>query len=110
MLVDNLLKGTADFETGMAEKVGWGQANKGGKTWFGLEKQKENKPNYQRVKTIPLLTVLPLNYFMLYTHDTSIGSLYNSCCPGSYLCMKSFISIPFEYLFPWGTINNSCAC
>jgi hypothetical protein len=42
MLVDNLLKETADFETGMAEKVGWDQAKKGGKTWFDLEKYKEN--------------------------------------------------------------------
>jgi hypothetical protein len=31
------------------------------KIWFGLENQKENQPNYQRLL---LLTVLPLNYFM----------------------------------------------
>jgi hypothetical protein len=32
------------------------------KTWFGLEKYKENWPKYQRLL---LLTVLPLNYFMV---------------------------------------------
>ncbi len=39
------------------------------KTWFGLENQKENQPNYQRLLS---LTVLPLNYFMvlrLERHD-----------------------------------------
>ncbi len=41
----------------MAEKSSWDEA----KTRFGLEKQKENQPNYQR---LILLTVLPLNYFM----------------------------------------------
>ncbi len=32
------------------------------KTWFGLEKQKGNQQNY---KCLPLLTILPLNYFMV---------------------------------------------
>ncbi len=36
------------------------------KTWFGLEKQKENQPNYH---CLPLLTVLPLNYFMAQSND-----------------------------------------
>jgi hypothetical protein len=31
------------------------------KTWFGLEKYKENLPNYQ---CLPLLTDLPFNNFM----------------------------------------------
>ncbi len=45
----------------MAEKSSPG-ARRTAKTWFGLEKQKENQPNYQ---CLPLLTVLPLNYFMI---------------------------------------------
>ncbi len=40
----------------------WDQANRPQKLGFGLEKQKENQPNYQRLLS---LTVLPLNYFML---------------------------------------------
>ncbi len=43
----------------------WDQANRRQKLGFGLEKQKENQPNYQRLLS---LTVLPLNYFM----DTDI--------------------------------------
>ncbi len=39
----------------------WDQANRRQKLGFGLEKQNENQPNYQRLLS---LTVLPLNYFM----------------------------------------------
>jgi hypothetical protein len=45
----------------MAEKFSFGTTRTDGKTWFGLEKYKENQPNYQ---CLPLLTVLPLNFFM----------------------------------------------
>ena len=47
-------------------KQEWQKSHAGtsAKTWFGLEKQKENQPNYQRLL---LLTVLPLNYFMVCT-------------------------------------------
>ncbi len=41
----------------------WDQANRRQKLGFGLENQKENQPNYQRLLS---LTVLPLNYFMAY--------------------------------------------
>jgi hypothetical protein len=40
--VVNLLKETAEIETGMAEKSSWDQANRQAKTWFGSEKWKEN--------------------------------------------------------------------
>ncbi len=39
----------------------WDHANRRQKLGFGLEKKKENQPNYQRLLS---LTVLPLNYFM----------------------------------------------
>ncbi len=40
----------------------WDQANRRQKLGFGLEKQKENQPNYQRLLS---LTILSLNYFMI---------------------------------------------
>ena len=51
----------------LTEPVLWqkslaGTGKQTAKTWFGLDKQNENQPNYQRLL---LLTVLPLNYFML---------------------------------------------
>jgi hypothetical protein len=39
-----------------------GRGKQMAKTWCDLENQKENQPNYQ---CLPLLTVLPLNYFMV---------------------------------------------
>jgi hypothetical protein len=45
----------------MAESPALGPGKLTAKTWFGLEKLKEN---YQ---CLPFLTVLPLNYFMVYT-------------------------------------------
>ncbi len=48
----------------MAEMSSWDQANRRQKLGFGLEKQKENQPYYQRLLS---LTVLPLNYFMVQT-------------------------------------------
>ncbi len=59
--VGNIFTETAEIETGMAGKSNWDQAYGRQKTWFGLENQKENQPNHQRLL---LLTVLPLNYFM----------------------------------------------
>ncbi len=56
-------------ETGMAEMSSWDQANRRQKLGFGLDKQKENQPNYQRLLS---LTVLPLNYFMS-ANDTDTG-------------------------------------
>ncbi len=44
----------------------WDQANRRQKLEFGLEKQKDNQPNYQRLLS---LTVLPLNYFMVTIID-----------------------------------------
>jgi hypothetical protein len=44
----------------MAEKSSLGTA----KTWFILEKYVERK--LAKLKCLPLLTVLPLNYFMAY--------------------------------------------
>ncbi len=52
---------TGSEETGTAEMFSWDQANRRQKMGFGLEKQKENQPNYQRLLS---LTVLPLTYFM----------------------------------------------
>ncbi len=48
----------------------WDQANRRQKLGFGLEKQKENQPNYQRLL---LLTVLPLNYFMVNTNNGMVS-------------------------------------
>ena len=50
------------IETGRKTQLGTGKQT--AKTWFGLENQKENQPNHQRLL---LLTVLPLNYFMHLT-------------------------------------------
>jgi hypothetical protein len=46
----------------MAESPALGPGKQMAKTEFGLEKKKENKPNYQ---CLPLLTILPFNYFMM---------------------------------------------
>jgi hypothetical protein len=53
----------------MAEKFcpGLGLGKQSAKTGFGLEKYKENEPNYQ---CLPLLTVLPINYFRGLTKPT----------------------------------------
>ncbi len=44
----------------------WDQTNRRQKLGFGLEKQKENQPYYQRLLSLP---VLPLNYFMEQQHS-----------------------------------------
>jgi hypothetical protein len=46
-----------------------GPDNQAAKTWYGLEKKKENEPNYQ---CLPLLTVLPLNYFMSFSQSSRL--------------------------------------
>ncbi len=42
MKIWNLLKDNAETETEVAEKSSWGPGKQRGKTWFGLEKKKEN--------------------------------------------------------------------
>ncbi len=48
----------------------WDQANRRQKLGFGLEKYKENQPNYKRLLS---LIVLPLNYFMSDVLQSSMG-------------------------------------
>ncbi len=57
----SLLKDTAENDS-EEQKVQLGPRKERRKTWFGLEKKRKKiNQNYQR---LPLLTVLPLNYFM----------------------------------------------
>jgi hypothetical protein len=52
----------AEIEIGMAEKSSPRTRQTDGKNLFWFEKKKENYPNYQ---FLPLLTIFPLNYFMI---------------------------------------------
>ncbi len=57
----NLLKETVETETGMAEKSSWDQANrqqKHGLVW-------RNRKKISQIIRLLLLTVLPVNYFMV---------------------------------------------
>ncbi len=63
ILVVNLLKETAEIETGMAEKSSWDQAN----TWQKHDLMWRNrKTNSQIIQAYIYLLVLPLNYCLLY--------------------------------------------
>ena len=56
IFVDNIFKETADFETGMAGKAELGPGKQTVKTWFGLENQKENQQNDQRLLLLTALS------------------------------------------------------
>ncbi len=72
------------------------------KTWFDLEKQKENQPNYP---CLPLLTVLPLNYFR---HSTQNKRIRRNPC--SWPLRRNWLYLsPIHHTLSLG-LSSPCVC